>query len=57
MKLSVTGDGRADKARVQTMIAKLLDLPDIPKPADAADALGLALTHLHARKLRSIQSA
>jgi crossover junction endodeoxyribonuclease RuvC len=57
MKLSVTGDGRADKARVQTMVAKLLDLPDIPKPADAADALGLALTHLHARKLRSIQSA
>ena len=57
VKLSVTGDGAADKGRVQTMIAKLLDLPEIPKPADAADALGLALTHLHARKLRNLQSA
>jgi crossover junction endodeoxyribonuclease RuvC len=57
MKLSVTGDGRADKAAVQRMVAKLLDLPELPKPADAADALGLALTHLHARKLRSMQSA
>jgi len=57
VKLSVTGDGRADKASVQAMIARLLHLSDIPKPADAADALGLAVTHLHARKIKEIQNS
>lgn len=55
VKLSVTGYGAADKGQVQTMIARLLGLRTVPKPADAADALGLALTHLHARKLRKVQ--
>ncbi len=54
VKLSVTGFGGADKGQVQMMIAKLLSLSAPPKPADAADALGLALTHLHARKLRRL---
>jgi crossover junction endodeoxyribonuclease RuvC len=56
MKLSITGDGAADKARVQMMVARLLNLTTTPKPADAADALGIALTHLQARKLRGIQN-
>jgi crossover junction endodeoxyribonuclease RuvC len=46
VKLAITGDGRADKAAVQLMVARLLNLRDIPKPADAADALALACCHL-----------
>jgi crossover junction endodeoxyribonuclease RuvC len=46
VKLAVTGDGRADKIAVQTMIARLLNLPEVPRPADAADALALACCHL-----------
>ena len=46
VKLAVTGDGRADKAAVQMMVARLLDLAEIPKPPDAADALALACCHL-----------
>ena len=57
MKLSVTGDGAADKSRVQMMVARLLSLSTTPKPADAADALGLAITHLQARKLKEIQNS
>jgi crossover junction endodeoxyribonuclease RuvC len=45
VKLAVTGDGRADKLAVQTMVTRLLSLREIPKPADAADALALACCH------------
>jgi crossover junction endodeoxyribonuclease RuvC len=45
VKLAVTGDGRADKLAVQTMVTRLLNLRAIPKPADAADALALACCH------------
>lgn len=44
-KLAVTGDGRADKRAVQTMVARLLRLERVPSPPDAADALALAITH------------
>jgi crossover junction endodeoxyribonuclease RuvC len=53
VKLAVTGDGRADKPQVQAMVARLLALATPPKPADAADALGLALCHLGSAGLRS----
>lgn len=46
VKAAVTGNGRADKAQVQTMLVKLLGLDAPPKPADAADALAIALTQL-----------
>ena len=46
VKLAVTGDGRADKAAVQSMVTRLLSLSEVPKPADAADALALARCHL-----------
>ncbi len=46
VKLAVTGDGAADKAQVQAMVARLLRLDAPPHPADAADALALALCHL-----------
>ena len=47
MKQAVVGYGRADKTQVQAMVQRLLDLPGLPGP-DAADALGLAITHAHA---------
>lgn len=45
VKAAVTGYGAADKAQVQAMVARILGLDDVPKPADAADALALALCH------------
>lgn len=44
VKAAVTGSGRAAKAQVGTMVAKLLRLSEIPKPADSADALAIAIT-------------
>lgn len=52
IKAGVTGDGSADKGRVQTMVARLLNLANLPRPADAADALAIALCHLRAAPLR-----
>ena len=46
VKAAVTGNGRADKAQVGVMVARLLRLDGPPKPADAADALALAICHL-----------
>jgi len=46
MKAAVTGSGRADKAQVAAMVTRLLRLVDAPRPADAADALGLAICHI-----------
>ena len=46
VKAAVTGSGRADKDQVGVMVARLLGLSEIPKPADAADALALAICHL-----------
>ncbi len=46
VKAAVTGSGRADKAQVTQMVTRLLALTDPPRPADAADALALAICHL-----------
>ncbi len=46
MKAAVTGSGRADKQQVAAMVTRLLRLPHRPTPADAADALGLAICHV-----------
>lgn len=46
VKASVTGSGRAGKQQVTTMVTRLLRLSDRPSPADAADALALAICHL-----------
>ena len=46
VKAAVTGHGRADKAQVGLMVQRLLRLDAIPQPADAADALALAICHL-----------
>lgn len=46
VKAAVTGSGRADKAQVTTMVTRLLRLPERPRPADAADALALAICQI-----------
>ena len=46
VKAAVTGTGRADKAQVGAMVTRLLRLSAPPKPADAADALALAICHI-----------
>lgn len=45
VKAAITGYGRADKAQVGAMVARILGLEAVPKPADAADALALAICH------------
>jgi crossover junction endodeoxyribonuclease RuvC len=46
VKAAVTGSGRADKQQVTTMVTRLLRLAERPTPADAADALALAICHV-----------
>ncbi len=46
VKAAVTGSGRADKAQIGAMVTRLLRLAEPPRPADAADALALAICHL-----------
>jgi len=62
VKAAVTGSGRADKEQVGTMVARLLCLDTAPRPADAADALALAICHLwrapaHARLAQAAAAA
>ncbi|WP_106250637.1 crossover junction endodeoxyribonuclease RuvC [Allonocardiopsis opalescens] len=46
VKAAITGSGRADKAQVTAMVTRILRLSAAPKPADAADALALAICHV-----------
>jgi crossover junction endodeoxyribonuclease RuvC len=46
VKAAVTGSGQADKAQITAMVTRLLRLPERPRPADAADALALAICHV-----------
>ncbi|QDY07585.1 crossover junction endodeoxyribonuclease RuvC [Micromonospora sp. HM134] len=46
VKAAVTGSGQADKKQMTTMVTRLLRLAEPPKPADAADALALAICHV-----------
>ncbi len=50
VKQSISGYGGADKRQMQEMVRLLLRLPGIPKPDDAADALAVAITHIHHRR-------
>ena len=53
VKAAVTGSGRADKAQVTGMVTRLLGLAEKPSPADAADALALAICHLWREPMRA----
>jgi len=55
IKSSVTGYGLAAKQQVQFMVARLLSLPVAPEPADAADALAIAICHIHHAQTLSLQ--
>ena len=55
IKSSVVGYGLAKKEQVQFMVARLLNLPEPPQPADAADALAIAICHLHTAQTIALQ--
>jgi crossover junction endodeoxyribonuclease RuvC len=52
VKVAITGSGSADKKQMQEMITRLLRLPEIPRPDDAADGLSLALCHINCSRGR-----
>jgi crossover junction endodeoxyribonuclease RuvC len=56
IKSAVVGYGRAEKHQVQQMVMRLLNLDQIPEPADAADALAIAICHLHTAATKERQS-
>lgn len=56
IKRSITGYGAADKKQIQKMVQTILDLPSIPQPDDAADALAVAISHIHATRYLKLQS-
>jgi crossover junction endodeoxyribonuclease RuvC len=55
IKSSVVGYGLAKKEQVQFMVARLLDLAEVPQPADAADALAIAICHIHTAQTLAMQ--
>jgi crossover junction endodeoxyribonuclease RuvC len=55
IKSSVVGYGLAKKEQVQFMVARLLNLAELPEPADAADALAIAICHLHTAQTIALQ--
>lgn len=54
VKQAISGYGNADKAQVQQMSALLLRLDTVPTPDDAADAIAVAVCHLHSAHLKSL---
>ncbi len=54
VKQAVTGYGAADKPQLQGMVRAILNLADIPRPDDAADALAVAICHLHSARLKAL---
>lgn len=57
IKSSVVGYGLAQKEQVQFMVARLLGLAEPPQPADAADALAIAICHIHTAETLALQEA
>jgi len=57
IKSAVVGYGRAEKEQVQHMVTRLLRLDQVPQPADAADALAIAICHLHTSATQRRQRA
>ncbi len=52
VKQAVVGYGGADKYQVQQMVRALLNLSEIPHPDDAADALAIAICHIHSNRIK-----
>jgi crossover junction endodeoxyribonuclease RuvC len=56
VKQALTGYGRADKHQIQEMVRLLLGLTETPRPDDAADALAVAICHIHSAALRALET-
>ena len=56
VKMAMSGYGRAEKSQVMKMVVTLLNLKEIPKPDDAADALAIAVCHFNSRVSNSLRS-
>ncbi len=56
VKQAVVGYGRATKDQVQQMVQMLLGLPEVPRPDDAADAVAVAICHLHGARFQTLIS-
>ena len=54
VKQAIAGYGGADKNQVQQMVKALLNLDQVPHPDDAADALAIAICHIHSARLRAL---
>ncbi len=54
VKQAVVGYGNADKNQIQQMVRNILNLDEIPRPDDAADALAVAICHLHSNRMQSL---
>lgn len=57
IKSSVVGYGMAQKEQVQFMVARLLGLAELPQPSDAADALAIAICHIHTAQTLAAQGS
>ena len=55
VKQAVVGFGGADKNQVQKMVQAILGMEEIPQPDDAADALAVAICHLHSARMRAFE--
>jgi crossover junction endodeoxyribonuclease RuvC len=54
VKQAIAGYGGADKRQVQEMVRLLLNLDDIPRPDDAADAVAVAVCHIHSARMAAM---
>jgi crossover junction endodeoxyribonuclease RuvC len=54
VKQAVTGYGAADKGQMQAMVRAILNLAELPRPDDAADALAVAICHFHSARLKAL---
>ena len=57
IKQAVAGYGGADKSQIQQMVRAILQLESIPQPDDAADALAVAICHLHSSRMQSLMQS
>lgn len=57
VKQAVVGTGAATKGQVRYMVQRLLELPSLPGGADTADALAVAICHIHSHKMRALAEA
>jgi crossover junction endodeoxyribonuclease RuvC len=57
VKQAITGYGKASKSQMQQMVRLLLNLEDVPKPDDAADAVAVAICHVYAARLDKLLGA